>query len=79
MPPPPLVVDDDAGVRRDVCSADVRRVHPDLPLNGTPEDRLWHQRACDARAYALIRARFPDFLPPGESGTASSSTASSSS
>lgn len=75
--PPALVVDEDADVRRDVCSVDVRRVHPDLPLDGTPEDRLAHQRACDARAYALIRARFPGFSPPGgDAGSTSSSSSS---
>lgn len=63
--PAPLVIDDDAGVRRDVCCDDVRRVHPDLPVDASPADRLAYLRRCDARAYACIRARFPAFTPPG--------------
>ena len=63
--PPSIAVDDDAPLRRDVDSVDMRRVHPDLPVDATPDDRNAHQRACDARAYERIRARFPAFRPPG--------------
>lgn len=64
MRPPPLAdVGTAAAVRHDYDSADVRRVHPDLPV-GDAAARNRHVAACDARAYAAIRAHFPEFTPP---------------
>lgn len=73
MRPPPVKVDD-AGVRHDVLSDDVRRVHPDLP--STPAARNAHLARCDAKAYASIRARFPDFTPPHQTASTWSSSSS---
>lgn len=53
------------GFRQDFVSDDMRRVHPDLPYNGTAQDRANHLKACDAAAYATIRDSFPGFKPPG--------------
>ena len=63
MPPrrPPPVAVDDAVVRRDVDSADVRRVYPDLPA--TPAARNAFLARLDREAHATIRGRFPDFVP----------------
>lgn len=61
--PPNVVVDDDV-LRRDIDSDDMRRVHPDLPLDD-PKKRLVHQQCCDLRAYGTIRHSLPDFTPPG--------------
>lgn len=63
-PPPVDVGDGDATpLRQDVRSADMARVHPDLP--STPSARLRHLRACDARAFATLRRRDgPSFRPP---------------
>lgn len=61
--PPCLQVEDDV-FRHDILSADVRRVHPDLPLQGTPQDRHDHIRRCDMLAYSNIRDHFPGFTPP---------------
>lgn len=63
-PPPVLIDPPDGSVRRDVSSDDVRRVHPDLPLHGTPEDRRSYLRRCDREAYDTIRLRHPGFTPP---------------
>jgi len=63
--PPPLAVEEDA-FRHDIVSTDMRRVHPDLPVHGTAEDRHDHLRRCDLAAYNGIRASFPNFTPPGE-------------
>ena len=63
--PPPLTVEEDV-FRRDIVSADMRRVHPDLPVHGTAEDRHDHLRRCDLAAYNGIRDTFPNFTPPGE-------------
>jgi hypothetical protein len=60
--PPPLAVADE-GIRRDVDSDDVRRVHPDLPPSSA-DARFSHLCACDERAYATIRDRLPHFTPP---------------
>lgn len=54
---------DDTGIRHDINSDDMRRVHPDLPK--TCEGRLKHVRSCDERAYQTIRDQFPCFTPPG--------------
>ena len=71
-PPFPAVtieVDDDAPVRRDVCSDEMRAVHPDLPAS--PRARLAHQRRCDVLAYETeLAARYPGFTPPGSAGWA---------
>ena len=56
-------------VRRDTVSADMRSVHPDLPVHGTSEERRHYLRQCDARAYSEIRDDFPQFTPPSESKT----------
>ena len=53
------------GFRQDFVSDDMRRVHPDLPRNGTAQDRANYLKACDAAAYATIRYAFPGFKPPG--------------
>jgi hypothetical protein len=60
--PPMLFVDDDAPMRCDVDSDDVRRVYPDLPA--TVEGRLAHLRLCDDLAFSSVRDRFPELLPP---------------
>lgn len=64
-----IAVDDDDTdpVRRDTVSADMLRVHPDLPIHGTSEERRRYLRECDARAYSEIRDDFPQFTPPSES------------
>lgn len=64
--PPNVVVDDDV-VRRDIDSDDMRRVHPDLPLDD-PKKRMAHQQCCDLMAYRSIRNAFPGFTPPGARG-----------
>ena len=66
--PPQLCVDDDAPVRRDVLSGDVRAVHPEVAAH-PDADRVAHLRDCDERAYATIRDRFPAFTPPGWNAT----------
>jgi hypothetical protein len=73
-PPPPLYVDDDAPIRHDVDSDDVRRVHPDLP--STAQGRLEHLRRCDDLAFASVCERFPELCPPAHRlvGTTSIST-----
>lgn len=64
FPPVTVEIDDDAPVRRDVCSDEMRAVHPDLPAS--PRARLQHQRRCDVRAYnAELSDRYPEFTPPG--------------
>lgn len=65
-PPPPLEVDDDAPVRRDVDSDDVRRVHPDLP-EGDADARRAHQARCDADAYERERCTATLVPPPAPS------------
>ena len=66
-PPPPLVVDDDHPVRRDVCSETVRRVYPDLPVHGTARDRQNYLDELDRRAYEEIRHVFPSLKPSSAS------------
>ena len=66
--PAPLDVDDDAPMRHDILSDDVRRVHPDLPFTNA-RDRMSHQHTCDRDAYASIVATFPGFTPPGGART----------
>lgn len=65
--PPPLRVDDDAPVRRDVDSDDVRRVHPELSNLKASSARHAHLQACDERAYERVRTRFPLLTPPWSS------------
>ena len=74
--PPPIVTDDNL-VRRDILSDDVRRVHPDLMVDGTAEERREHQHRCDLRAYERIRHLYPLWMPPGCSSRSSSSASSS--
>jgi len=59
--PPALLVDDDAAVRSDLDSDDVRRVYPTLPA--TSGERLTLLLECDARAYRATPGapRPPDF------------------
>lgn len=61
--PPSLEVPDDAPCRRDVESADVRRVYPDLP-GGAASERNAYLRDRDERAYRAIATVFPQFRPP---------------
>ncbi len=63
---PCLVVKVDEGdeIRHDICSDDMRRVHPDLPSGGTPKEREFHMIKCDLRAYSFVRERFPALTPP---------------
>lgn len=58
--PPLLHVADDAPLRQDVDSDDVRRVYPSLPA--TPQERTALLRARDAEAYRAVKNAFP---PPG--------------
>lgn len=75
MPPPvrpvELVVADDAGIRRDIDSDDVKRAFPGLP-SVDAQARLRYQAARDVAAYETIRHVFPRFVPPcmrgGEGG-----------
>ena len=60
---PPAAVETGSAFRHDILSADVRRVHPDLP--DSPGARLRHVAECDARAYETIREELPLFRPPG--------------
>ena len=60
--PPPVEVGDDAVVRRDLDSDDMRRVHPEVGRARSGWAR--HVLRCDAVAYLSIRDRFPDFRPP---------------
>lgn len=57
----------DEHFHQDILSDDVKRVHPDLPLNGTPEERREYQHRRDMDAYCTIKSSFPLFTPP--SGT----------
>ena len=61
--PPPVLVDDadDAPIRHDINSDDVRRAYPDLP-EGTGRNSF--VSLCDYRAYRAIFHAFPDFRPP---------------
>ena len=47
----------------DIDSADVARVHPDLPRDAAA--RRLHQARCDAEAYRRVRDAFPALTPPG--------------
>jgi hypothetical protein len=58
------VGDDEDGIRHDIRSDDMRRVHPDLPSHGTPTERDFHLLKCDLRAYSTVRRRFPLLTPP---------------
>ena len=64
--PPPVVVDDadEAPIRHDINSEDVRRTYPDLPRRTT--ERTLFVSMCDYQAYRTIRHLFPDFRPPFE-------------
>ena len=63
--PPPLDVDDDAPVRRDVVSEDVRKAYPDMESScSTSAERLDSLRRNDEKAFERIRHRFPKFTPP---------------
>ena len=57
---------DDAPVRRDLDSTDVRAVHPDLPLGAFDDAsaRRQYLEALDRMAYEKIRRQFPEFRPP---------------
>ena len=57
-----IVVDDDAPMRTDVDSDDVRTVHPDLP--DTPHARNEYLARRDDIAYGEVCQRFPQLLPP---------------
>lgn len=61
--PSPLRVNDDAPLRRDTDSEDMRRIFPDLP--STAHDRNVLLSQCDRLAYDTIRHDFPQFTPPG--------------
>jgi hypothetical protein len=54
----------DEHFHQDILSDDVKRVHPDLPLNGTPEERREYQHRRDMDAYRTIKSSFPRFTPP---------------
>ena len=60
--PPPVLVDDtdDAPIRHDINSEDIRRTYPDLPYGG---DRNSFVTRCDHEAYRTIRHLFPEFRP----------------
>lgn len=60
--PPPVLIDDadDAPIRHDINSEDIRRTYPDLPIGG---DRNSFVSLCDIHAYKTIRHLFPDFRP----------------
>ena len=60
--PPPVLTDDadDAPIRHDINSEDIRRTYPDLPVGG---DRNSFVSLCDYLAYKTIRHLFPDFRP----------------
>lgn len=64
MSPSPVLVDDDAPLRRDTDSDDVRRVYPDLPTSGDTLARNRYAARRDWDAYVSIRDRFPAFTPP---------------
>ena len=64
--PPPLRVDDDAPLRQDTDSEDMRRTFPDLPLTAHDRNALLTQ--CDRLAYDRIRRDLPAFTPPGTYG-----------
>lgn len=57
-------VADDAPVRRDVDSEDMRRVHPEISSASTPDERNAHLWKCDALAYASVKKHFPALTPP---------------
>lgn len=61
--PSPVLIDDrdDAPVRQDTNSDDIRSVFPDLPSGVNHNHFL---RRCDTKAYNSICDRFPDFHPP---------------
>lgn len=60
--PSPVLVDDadDAPIRHDINSEDIRRTYPDLPHGA---DRNVFVSVCDYRAYTTICHDFPDFRP----------------
>ena len=60
---PYITVEEDAPVRRDVDSDDVRRTHPELPCSY--QERIRYLMSLDLEAYAEIKHQFPDFTPPG--------------
>ena len=62
--PSPVLVDDaeDAPIRHDINSDDIRRTYPDLPRR--VEDRNTFVSLCDHWAYQTISHTFPDFRPP---------------
>ena len=59
--PSPLHVDDDAPMRQDTDSEDIRRIFPDLPASAHGRNMLLAQ--CDRIAYDTIRHAFPGFMP----------------
>ncbi len=61
--PPPVLVDDadEAPIRHDIISEDIRRTYPDLPHGS---DGNVFVSVCDYRAYKTICHTFPDFRPP---------------
>ena len=77
LPPPPLVVDDESRVRRDIESDDVRRTFPDMPVQCTSAQRNAFLSRLDQRAYDSIRGTTPGFTPPPLQGSPRSSSVSS--
>ena len=55
---------EDHSVRRDYISDDMRRVHPNLPVDGSSNDRAVYLTNCDNTAYLSICKQFPHFTPP---------------
>lgn len=51
-------------IRRDIDSDDMRRVHPEVTRQKTPQELRAHLARCDAKAYETIRHQFPQFTPP---------------
>ena len=59
-----VTVDENAPLRRDVDSADVRATYPDLP--DSPRARNAYLQRRDRHAYLAIRSQFPGFMPPSQ-------------
>ena len=61
--PPPLIVDEDADVRRDYEDPVVQATYPDIRKNMTSAERNEVCDSYDRKAHAHIRRQFPGFVP----------------
>ena len=61
--PPPLVVDDDAAIRRDYEDPLVQTTYPEIRKDMTSDERNQVCESYDRRAHDQIRRQFPGFVP----------------